>query len=98
MLVEVRAAALAWLNPHVYLDTVLLIGSIAATHDAVGGTLDGRWLFAVGAASASIAWFTSLGFGARRLAPLLARPRAWQVLELVVAVTMVTVAVKLALG
>ncbi|MCW2856021.1 MAG: amino acid transporter [Marmoricola sp.] len=93
-----RAAALTWLNPHVYLDTVLLIGSIAATHDATGGILDGRWVFAAGAASASIVWFTSLGFGARKLAPLLARPRAWQVLELVVAATMVTVAANLALG
>ena len=92
-----RAAALTWLNPHVYLDTVLLIGSIAVTHDA-GGALDGRWLFAAGAATASIVWFTSLGFGARKLAPLLARPRAWQVLELLIAATMVTVATKLALG
>ena len=92
-----RAVALTWLNPHVYLDTVLLIGSIAATH-AAGGTLDGRSIFAAGAATASIVWFTSLGFGARKLAPLLARPRAWQVLELVVAATMVVVAAKLALG
>ena len=92
-----RTAALTWLNPHVYLDTVLLIGSIAATHDAARGNLDGRWLFAAGAATASIAWFTSLGFGARKLAPLLNRPRAWQILELVVAATMVTVATKLAL-
>jgi L-lysine exporter family protein LysE/ArgO len=93
-----RAVALTWLNPHVYLDTVLLIGSIAATHDAVGGALDGRWLFAAGAATASIVWFTSLGFGAQRLAHLLARPRAWQVLEILVAGTMVLVAAKLALG
>src|SRR3954447_6786944 len=92
-----RAAALTWLNPHVYLDTVLLIGSIAATHDA-GGTVDGRWIFAAGAATASIVWFTSLGFGARTLAPLLARPRAWQLLEILVAATMVLVAAKLALG
>jgi L-lysine exporter family protein LysE/ArgO len=93
-----RAAALTWLNPHVYLDTVLLIGSIAATHTTAGGTLDGRWIFAAGAATASIVWFTSLGFGARRLAPLLARPRAWQILELVVAATMIVVAAKLALS
>jgi L-lysine exporter family protein LysE/ArgO len=93
-----RAVALTWLNPHVYLDTVLLIGSIATTQNAAGGTLDGRWVFAAGAASASIVWFTALGFGAQILAPLLARPRAWQVLELIVAATMVTVAAKLALG
>lgn len=93
-----RAAALTWLNPHVYLDTVLLVGSIAATYDATRGPLSGRWLFALGAAIASIVWFAALGFGAGRLAPLLARPRSWQALELVVAATMVLVAVKLALG
>lgn len=93
-----RAAALTWLNPHVYLDTVLLVGSIAATYDAVQGPLGGRWLFALGAATASVVWFTTLGLGARRLAPLLAHPRSWQVLEIVVAATMVLVALKLALA
>lgn len=90
-----RAVALTWLNPHVYLDTVLLVGSIAATHDDVPG---GRWWFAAGAGLASIVWFNGLGFGAGRLAPLLARPRAWQVLELGIAATMILVAAKLALG
>ena len=90
-----RAVALTWLNPHVYLDTVLLVGSIAATHDDVPG---GRWWFAVGAGLASLVWFNSLGFGAGRLAPLLARPRAWRVLELGIAATMIFVAAKLALG
>jgi L-lysine exporter family protein LysE/ArgO len=90
-----RAVALTWLNPHVYLDTVLLVGSIAATHDDVAG---GRWWFAAGAGLASIAWFNGLGFGASRLAPLLARPRAWQFLELGIAATMVFVATRLALG
>jgi len=90
-----RAVALTWLNPHVYLDTVLLLGSIAATHDDVVG---GRWWFAAGAGLASIVWFYGLGFGARRLAPLLARPRAWQVLEVGIAATMLFVAAKLALG
>lgn len=93
-----RAVALTWLNPHVYLDTVLLVGSIAATHATHGGLLDGRWVFAAGAAAASIAWFTGLGFGAHKLAPLLARPRAWQAFELMIAATMTFVAVKLALG
>ncbi|WP_127481288.1 LysE/ArgO family amino acid transporter [Nocardioides pantholopis] len=94
-----RAVALTWLNPHVYLDTVLLIGSIAATHGSTGsGLLDGRWQFAVGAVLASVAWFSGLGFGARLLAPLLARPRSWQVLELLIAATMLLVAAKLALG
>ena len=90
-----RTVALTWLNPHVYLDTVLLLGTVAATHDDVSG---GRWWFAVGAALASIAWFTTVGFGARALAPLLARPRSWQVLELVVAATMLAVAARLAVG
>lgn len=88
-----RAVALTWLNPHVYLDTVLLIGSIAATHS--GG---GRWWFGVGAGIGSVLWFNLLGFGGVRLGPLLKKPRAWQVLELCIAVTMIVVAVKLALG
>ncbi|WP_261376827.1 LysE/ArgO family amino acid transporter [Nocardioides sp. J9] len=91
-----RTVALTWLNPHVYLDTVLLIGSIAAAHD--GGSEAGRWWFGAGAVLGSIVWFCGLGFGARLLAPLLARPRAWQVLEVAIAVTMVAVAVKLATG
>jgi L-lysine exporter family protein LysE/ArgO len=93
-----RAVALTWLNPHVYLDTVLLIGSIAATHSNDStGAVDGRWWFALGAICASIAWFSALGFGARTLAPLLARPGAWKALELLIAATMVLVALKLAL-
>ena len=74
--VVARAVALTWLNPHVYLDTVLLLGSIAGTH----GT-PGRWWFALGACVASIAWFAGLGYGARLAAPRLASPRAWQVLD-----------------
>lgn len=88
-----RMLALTWLNPHVYLDTVVLLGSIANAH---GGS--GRWWFAVGACVASALWFASLGFGARLAAPLLATPRAWQVLDLLVAATMLGVAVKLAVG
>jgi L-lysine exporter family protein LysE/ArgO len=88
-----RAVVLTWLNPHVYLDTVLLIGSVAATHGP-----SGRWWFAAGACVASAAWFMGLGFGARLLAPLLASPRAWQVLDLLVAATMLVIAVKLATG
>jgi L-lysine exporter family protein LysE/ArgO len=88
-----RAVALTWLNPHVYLDTVLLIGSVAATHGP-----SGRWWFGVGACVASAVWFTGLGFGARLLAPLLASPRAWQVFDLLIAATMLVIAVKLATG
>ena len=90
-----RAVALTWLNPHVYLDTVLLLGSIAATYDGVAG---GRWWFAAGAGLASVAWFNGLGFGARKLAPVLARPRAWQLLESGIAATMIFVAARLVLG
>jgi L-lysine exporter family protein LysE/ArgO len=86
-----RAMALTWLNPHVYLDTVVLLGSIANAH----GT-PGRWWFAVGACVASTLWFTGLGFGARFASGLLATPRAWQVLDLLIAATMLGIAVKLA--
>ncbi|HSV39402.1 MAG TPA: LysE/ArgO family amino acid transporter [Nocardioidaceae bacterium] len=91
-----RAVALTWLNPHVYLDTVLLVGSIAAAYEVAHP--GGRWLFATGAAAASIVWFTSLGYGARLLAPVLTRPRAWQALEIVIALTMFGIAAKLATG
>jgi L-lysine exporter family protein LysE/ArgO len=86
-----RTVALTWLNPHVYLDTMLLLGSIANTQGA-----SGRWWFAVGAAVASTLWFACLGYGARLAAGLLATPRAWQVLDLLIAATMLTIAVKLA--
>lgn len=75
-----------FLNPHVYLDTVVLLGSLAAQHGP------GRWAFGAGAATASLIWFTALGFGARRLAPLFARPRAWQLLDAGIAVVMVALA------
>ena len=87
------ATALTWLNPHVYLDTVLLLGSIANTH----GT-EGRWWFAAGASLASVLWFCGLGFGARLASPLLARPRAWQVLDVLIGLTMLGIALMLALG
>ncbi len=88
-----RILALTWLNPHVYLDTVALLGSVANAHG--GG---GRWWFAAGACLGSLLWFTSLGFGARLAAGLLATPRAWQVLDLLIAATMLGIAVKLAVG
>ena len=86
------AVALTWLNPHVYLDTVLLLGSIASTHGA-----EGKWVFAIGAALASVVWFTALGFGARLLGPLFARPIAWRILDAVIAVVMLALATTLAL-
>jgi len=86
------ALALTFLNPHVYLDTVLLLGSIANQHGS-----EGRWWFAVGAMTASIVWFAVLGFGARAGHRLLARPRAWQVLDVLIGLTMLGIAAKLAL-
>lgn len=83
------ALALTYLNPHVYLDTVVLMGSVAQQHGPL------RWWFGAGAVLASVAWFVAVGYGARRLAPLFARPRAWQVLDVAVAVVMVAVAVTL---
>lgn len=83
--------ALTWLNPHVYLDTVFLLGSVANTHG------DGRWAFAVGAGIASIAWFFGLAYGARLLGSVLASPRAWRVLDAVIAVVMIVLGVSLVL-
>lgn len=86
------ALALTWLNPHVYLDTVLLLGSVAASHG------DLRWWFGLGATTASLVWFTALGFGARLVAPLFARPGAWRVLDGAIAVVMLAIAVGLLAG
>lgn len=83
--------ALTWLNPHVYLDTVFLLGSVANTHG------DGRWAFAAGAGLASIAWFFGLAYGARLLGGVLASPRAWRVLDAVIAVVMIVLGVSLVL-
>lgn len=82
-----QAAAFTLLNPHVYLDTVLLVGSIGAQQP---GALRG-W-FIAGASAASVLWFVALGFGARWLAPWFARPRAWQVLDGLIGVTMFVLA------
>jgi len=91
--VATTAVALTWLNPHVYLDTVLMLGSVANQHGP-----QGRWVFALGAMTASLVWFTALGLGARALAPLLSHPRTWQVLDVVVGVTMIVIAALLVLG
>src|SRR3546814_7191157 len=77
------ALALSLLNPHVYLDTVVLIGSIAGQFPP-----DQRVWFAVGAMIASCLWFYGLGFGAGRLAPLFARPAAWRVLDVLIGCVM----------
>lgn len=82
--------ALTWLNPHVYLDTVVLIGSISSQYPD-------RLIFGIGAVLASFVFFFSLGYGARLLAPLFANPRAWQVLDGIIALTMWAIALKLLL-
>lgn len=87
------ALLLTWFNPHVYLDTVALLGSLANQQD---GAL--RWWWAIGAISGSFLWFAVLGGAARLLRPLFARPGAWRVLDLLVAAVMLTLGVHLALG
>jgi L-lysine exporter family protein LysE/ArgO len=83
---------LTWLNPHVYLDTVVLLGSIAQTHG------EQRWWFTAGAATGSLLWFCALGYGARLLRPVFSRPTAWRVLDALFAIVMTTLALTLALG
>ena len=85
------AVALTWLNPGVYLDTVVLLGSVAHTRSQ-------PWWFGAGAALGSLLWFFALGYGARLLSGQLDRPRAWQVLDGFVAVVMVTTAVRVLAG
>lgn len=85
-------AALTWLNPHVYLDTLVLLGSVGSTYGSA------KWIFAAGAATASAVWFSTLGMGAGRLAPQFARPNAWRVLDIVIATVMLVLAGALALS
>jgi L-lysine exporter family protein LysE/ArgO len=86
------AVALTWLNPHVYLDTILLLCSVAGTHG------DDRWWFGVGAAAGSVVWFSSLGFGARLLRPLFSKPASWRILDALIAIIMAAIAVSLLHG
>lgn len=82
------ALALTWLNPHVYLDTVFLLGSIATTHPS-------PWAFAGGAIVASVLWFSGLAFGARYLGRLLSTERAWRILDASIAVVMIGIGIGL---
>lgn len=82
---------LTFLNPHVYLDTVVLLGTLASQQG------EARWRFGAGAAAASLVWFFCLGFGARQLAGLFAKPVTWRILDGVIALTMITLSVSLAL-
>jgi L-lysine exporter family protein LysE/ArgO len=90
--VVLTCLALTWLNPHVYLDTVLLVGTVAANRG------DLRWAFGAGAVLGSLCWFAALGFGARLLTGFFARPSSWRVLDGLVAATMVTIGVTLVAG
>jgi L-lysine exporter family protein LysE/ArgO len=92
--VMATCAGFTWLNPHVYLDTVLLIGSLASTWPAPGP----RILFAIGAASASFIWFFTLAYGARLLVPVFRKPMAWRVLDVLIAIIMWRIAIKLLLS
>jgi L-lysine exporter family protein LysE/ArgO len=81
--------ALTWFNPHVYLDTVILLGSLSMQFP------DARFAFGSGAVAASFLFFFSLGYGARLLTPLFASPKAWQILDCLVGLTMWAIAAKL---
>jgi len=91
--VAVTALGFSLLNPHVYLDTVVLLGTVASRH---GGT--DRLAFTLGASAASAAWFFALAYGARRLTPLFRRPVAWRVLDVMIAAVVWTLAARLLLG
>ncbi|TCO69727.1 LysE/ArgO family amino acid transporter [Rhodovulum euryhalinum] len=88
------AAAITWLNPHVYLDTLALIGAVSMRF-APGAD---RMAFGLGAVAASFVFFFALGYGARLLAPVMASPRAWRVLDLGIGVVMWTIAAGLVLS
>lgn len=90
--VIVTCLLLTWANPHVYLDTLVLIGAISAQYAPHG------MAFGIGAAAGSASFFTALGYGARLLAPVMARPRSWVVLEVIVGATMWAIAAALVFG
>lgn len=88
----VIAATLAFtfLNPHVYLDTVVLLGTLANQFGS------DRWIFAIGASLGSIIWFSFLGFGAKKAAPLMSKPMTWRILDVLIAIVMFLIAASLA--
>ena len=88
-----QAAAFTLLNPHVYLDTVVLLGTLANQHPQAG-----RWWFGAGAVMASMTWFSALGFGARWLQPWFETVRAWRLLDGLIALTMLGLALMLVRG
>jgi L-lysine exporter family protein LysE/ArgO len=84
------ALALTFLNPHVYLDTVILLGSVANQFES------DRWFFALGACLASIIWFTTIGFGARSASRFMSKPIFWKILDSIIALVMFSIAITLA--
>jgi len=84
-------AGLTWANPHVYLDTVALIGGLSAPYQG-----DARVAYAAGAMTASLVWFSALGFGGRALAPRLQSPTVWRVIDFLIAAILLALAAKLA--
>ncbi|MCX7888788.1 MAG: LysE family transporter [Rhodobacteraceae bacterium] len=88
----VTIAVLTWANPHVYLDTLVFLGSVSAQYPGREAA------FGAGAATASLVFFSTLGFGARLAAPVFARPRAWQVLDVAIGLTMWAIAARLVLS
>ena len=84
-------AAFTWLNPHVYLDTLGLIGAVSTQYDVIND----RYIFGIGAVSASFVFFFSLGWGARLLAPVMQSARAWRILDVLIGVVMWALAIKL---
>jgi L-lysine exporter family protein LysE/ArgO len=91
--VIVTTLALTFLNPGVYLDTVVMLGNLANQQGS-----SGVWPFTIGAMFGSISWFLAIGYGARGLSRYLARPRVWQVLDVVIAIVLVVLAARLAFG
>ena len=87
--VVAATAALTFLNPHVYLDTVVMLGTVANQHEP-------RWVFSGGAMLGSLVWFAALGWGAHLLAPVLRSPRVWRIVDVAIAAVMLMIAARLA--
>ena len=83
--------ALTYLNPHVYLDTVIFVGSIANQFEG------DKWFFALGASIASVVWFSTIGFGARAASHLMSKPIFWRILDISIALIMFSIALTLAI-
>ena len=88
-MVVLAVLAFTWFNPHVYLDTVLLLGSVSSQYG------DQRWWFALGAAIGSVVWFTTLGYGSKAAARLMARPITWRILDIIIGLVMTWIGISL---